>query len=413
MTAAPTDLDPPRAPAPAGEAGAAEIPARPPAVPGSLRAVRRPFDTIDRATWDALATASPWSTPFARWGVHRAWWDAYGANAHEQTLVVVDPSAPDPAAPVAIVPLMHRHEVEPDDAILRTHLRGGHHTPLTAVAPTAKAVFFGATYHADYATLLARPADLPAVAEAVAHALVEALAASGEAHDPDHPAPWDVVDLRRLRCGDPAAETLAQAFGARTGEAWTVVREREEVCPVVTFERGMDFETYLGTLDKKERHEVRRKLRRAEAAGVVRLERSTDPVGDLDAFVDLHQKRWGADGLFPPTAGGDQSRTFFRRLFELLGDDGIQLHFLNVGGRRIAAGVWFEDAHAWYLYNAGVDPEARELSPGVLLSATAIQAAIAAGRRRFDYLRGDEPYKYEWGAVDEPIQRLLVVRTGV
>ena len=119
-------------------------------------------------------------------------------------------------------------------------------------------------------------------------------------------------------------------------------------------------------------------------------------------------------GSFPPTAGGDQSRAFFRRLFELLADDGtVQLHFLAVGGRRIAAGVWFEDAEAWYLYNAGVDPEARELSPGVLLSALAIRAAIAAGRRRFDYLRGDEPYKYEWGAIDEPIQRLLVVRTGV
>ena len=154
---------------------------------------------------------------------------------------------------------MHRHEVEPDDAILRTHLRGGHDTPLTAVAPTAKAVFFGASYHVDYATLLARPADLPAVAEAVA----EALAAPGDAPDPDHPAAWDVVDLRRLRCGDPAADALADAFGARTGEGWTVVREREEVCPVVTFEPGMDFETYLGTLDKKERHEVRRKLRRA------------------------------------------------------------------------------------------------------------------------------------------------------
>jgi CelD/BcsL family acetyltransferase involved in cellulose biosynthesis len=409
MTAAPPDLDVPCPLAPAGEAGAAATTARPPAVPGTLVAVRRPFDAIDPATWDALAAASPWATPFARWGVHRAWWDAYGANAHEQTLVVVDPAAADPEAPVAVVPLMHRHEVEPDDAILRTRLRGDQHLPQTAVAPTAKAVFFGASYHVDYATILARPADLPAVAEAVARAL----ATPADATDPDHPDPWDVVDLRRLRCGDPAADALGAAFGARTGEGWTVVREREEVCPVVTFQPGMDFEAYLGTLDKKERHEVRRKLRRAEAAGEVRLERSADPVGDLDAFVDLHQKRWGADGLFPPTAGGEQSRTFFRRMFELLGDDGtFQLHFLTVGGRRVAAGVWFEDADAWYLYNAGVDPEARELSPGVLFSGTAIQAAIAAGRRRFDYLRGDEPYKYEWGAIDEPIQRLLVVRTG-
>jgi CelD/BcsL family acetyltransferase involved in cellulose biosynthesis len=409
MTSASLGLDPPCPPAPGPVAGAGATPAGPPAIPGTLRAVRRPFDAIEPAAWDALAAASPWATPFARWGVHRAWWDAYGANAHDQTLVVVDPAAGDPGAPVAIVPLMHRHEVEPDDAILRTRLRGDAHLPFTAVAPTAKAVFFGASYHVDYATLLARPEDLPAVAEAAA----EALATPADAHDPDHPAPWDVVDLRRLRCGDPAADALADAFGARALDGWTVVREREEVCPVVTIEPGADFEAYLGTLDRKERHEVRRKLRRAEAAGAVRLERSINPVADLDVFVDLHQKRWGAQGLFPPTPGGGQSRAFVRRLFELLGGDGtFQLHFLVVGGRRVAAGVWFEDADAWYLYNAGVDPEARDLSPGILMSAKAIEAAILAGRRRFDYLRGDEPYKYEWGAVDEPIQRLLVVRTG-
>jgi CelD/BcsL family acetyltransferase involved in cellulose biosynthesis len=305
---------------------------------------------------------------------------------------------------------MHRHEVEPDDAVLRTRLRGDQHLPLTAVAPTAKAVFFGASYHADYATLLARPDDLPAVAEAVA----AALATPSHAHDPDHPAPWDVVDLRRFRCGDPAADALAAAFGARTGDGWTVVREREEVCPVVTLAPGTDFEAYLSTLDKKERHEVRRKLRRAEAAGETRLERSADPVADLEAFVDLHQKRWGDQGLFPPTPGGEQSRAWFRRLFELAAGDGtVQLHFLVIAGRRVAAGVWFEDGESWYLYNAGVDPAARDLSPGVLLSATAIEAAIAAGRRRFDFLRGDEPYKYGWGAVDEPIQRLLLVRTAV
>ena len=137
MTAASPDLDLPCPLAPAGEAGAAAIPARPPAVPRSLVAVRRPFEAIDPATWDALASASPWATPFARWGVHRAWWDAYGANAHEQTLVVVNPAGANADAPVAIVPLMHRHEVEPDDAILRTHLRPDSHLPQTAVAPTA------------------------------------------------------------------------------------------------------------------------------------------------------------------------------------------------------------------------------------------------------------------------------------
>jgi CelD/BcsL family acetyltransferase involved in cellulose biosynthesis len=39
-----------------------------------------------------------------------------------------------------------------------------------------------------------------------------------------------------------------------------------------------------------------------------------------------------------------------------------------------------------------------------------VARAIERGIRRLDFLRGDEPYKYEWGAVDEPIQRLLVRR---
>ena len=39
-----------------------------------------------------------------------------------------------------------------------------------------------------------------------------------------------------------------------------------------------------------------------------------------------------------------------------------------------------------------------------------IERALAAGNRRIDFLRGNEPYKYEWGAVDEPIQRILVRR---
>jgi CelD/BcsL family acetyltransferase involved in cellulose biosynthesis len=376
---------------------------------GPLRAVHRPFDTIPPATWDALVGVTSWATPFSRWGVQRAWWDAYAANAHDQTLAIVDEAAPDDAMPVAIVPLMHRHEVEPDDAILRTRMRGaGHAAPLTPVAPDRKAVFFGASYHADYATALARPADLSAVARAVADAL-----ATGVTPGDAHPDPWDVIDLRRLRCGDPAADELEVAFGAHlASDGWTVVREREEVCPVLVLAPGLDFEGYLGTLGKKERHEVRRKIRRAEAAGEVRLDRSSDPVGDLDEFVNLHQKKWGADGLFPPTPGGAQSRAFFRGLFEHCGPDGlIALHFLTVGGRRIAAGVWFDDGETLFFYNAGVDPDARDLSPGVLLVARSIEMALQAGRSRFDFLRGDEPYKYGWGATDVPIQRLLVVRT--
>jgi CelD/BcsL family acetyltransferase involved in cellulose biosynthesis len=297
---------------------------------------------------------------------------------------------------------MHRHEVEPSDALTHTRMRHGADVELTPVPPTATAVFFGASYHADYATILAAPDDLPAVAAALTAYLAE----------PAERRPWDAVDLRRLRCGDPAADALAAAVGAREiAEGWTLNVEREDVCPVVTLPVGADMDGYLATLGKKERHEIRRKVRRAEAVGPVRLDDSADPLADLEAFIDLHQKRWGDDGLFPDTPGGAQSRVLFRRLFELHGTDGpLRLTFLSVGGRRIAAGIHFETADGYLYYNAGVDPDARDLSPGVLVVHAYVARALAAGLRRLDFLRGNESYKYEWGAVDEPIQRLLVRR---
>jgi CelD/BcsL family acetyltransferase involved in cellulose biosynthesis len=366
-----------------------------------LAALRRPFAEISAAAWDALADGTPWASPFSRHCVQKAWWDAYGATAHDQTLVVVDPAAPDTL--VGIVPLMHRHELEPGDVAARTTLRHTEGPPLRPVPDSATAIFFGASYHADYATVLAAPADLAAVCEAT----VEALAAM-------KPERWDVVDLRRLRAGDPATDALLKAFEWAAPQAgWIVTREQEDVCPVVTLAPGADFEAFLGTLDKKERHEIRRKIRRAETAGAVALERSSDPLADLDAFVDLHQKRWGAEGLFPPTEGGAASRRFFAGLFGDCAASGIvDLSFLTVAGRRIAAGVTFDDGQAVYYYNAGVDPDARDLSPGVLMVACYVQRAIELGRARMDFLRGDEPYKYEWGAIDSPIERLLVGRTN-
>ncbi len=335
-----------------------------------LRVERRTVADIPRATWDAIAARNPWSTPFSGWAFQRAWWDAYAANAHEETLVVVRPDAP-AEEPVAIVPLMHRHEVEPTDAETHTKMRHGAGSALTPVPPTATAVFFGASYHADYATILAAPDDLPAVSAALAAYLAE----------PSSRRPWDVVDLRRLRCGDPAADALAAALAAREiAEGWTVTVEREDVCPVIDLPVGGSIDDFLATLGKKDRHEIRRKVRRAESVGEIRLEDSADPLADLEAFIDLHQKRWGVDGLFPDTPGGAQSRVLFQRLFELHGPDGpLRLAFLTVGGRRIAAGRPSRCDDRILYYNAGVDPDARDLSPGVVMVHAYVARALAEG----------------------------------
>jgi CelD/BcsL family acetyltransferase involved in cellulose biosynthesis len=369
------------------------------------------FAEIPRSCWEQLAALTPSATPFSRWTFQRAWWDAYGESAHEQYLAVLPAdSAPeriDWQQVRAIVPLMHRHEVEPEDILTKTVLRERDHGPDCRVVPAdAKAIFFGASYHADYATILAAPSDLASVSRAVA-------ASFAQAPDPAHGSqPWDVVDLRRLRSDDPALPALEDALKA-TDPTWDVSREQEDVCPVITAP-GADWDEYLATLDKKDRHEIRRKIRRAAVIGDLSIEVSAPTDQAIEMFIDLHTRRFGENGLFPSGAGGDRSRKFVHRLAELEREsvDGGQLHIgiVHCGHRLVWAMLAFDDGVTCYLYNAGMDPAASDVSPGITGTAMYFKDRLAAGRRRFDFLRGDEPYKYEWGARDEPIERLLVLR---
>jgi hypothetical protein len=374
--------------------------------------VARPtaFADIPRPCWERLLAHTPAATPFARWTFHRAWWDAYGESAHEQYLVCVPADSAsdriDWELARAIVPLMHRHEVEPDDIINKSVLRErGVGSSCRTVPADAKAVFFGASYHADYATILAAEADLPAVSAAVADSFAKP-------PDTDHGSqPWDVVDLRRLRFDDPVLSSLQMALMA-ADPTWDVVLEQEDVCPVVTAHSG-DWDEYLATLDKTDRHEIRRKLRRAAIIGDLSIEIVAPTSEAIEQFIDLHTRRFGDDGLFPDGPGGDRSRHFVRRLAQLERDaDDGQLHvgIVHCGQRLVWSMLAFDDGTTCYLYNAGMDPDARDVSPGITGTAMYFKDRLAAGRRRFDFLRGDEPYKYEWGARDEPIERLLVLR---
>ena len=388
----------------------------PPADGSDLLPCPVPFAAIPRETWDRLTAATPAATPFSRWTFHRAWWDAYGSTAHEQYLACVRADAPgirigepfaDSEDVLGIVPLMHRHEVEPGDAetatLLRRRVESG-----TSLRPDAKAVFMAASYHADYATLLCDPRHVGAVADALALACCGPVPAeAGQA--------WDVIDLRRLRADDPALPALEAAFRRHAGEqGWDVRVEVEDVCPVTTF-ASADWEAFLATLDKKARHEIRRKMRRAEQSGTVRFELASLDASSVETFIDLHQARWGDEGLFPPTEGGDRSRHFLHRLAELEAAEGagaqLQLGQVLVGDRLIFATVGFDDGSTCYFYNAGMDPAARDLSPGVTGTAAYLRDRLDANRRRFDFLRGNEDYKYEWGALDTTVQRLMVLRT--
>jgi CelD/BcsL family acetyltransferase involved in cellulose biosynthesis len=77
-----------------------------------------------------------------------------------------------------------------------------------------------------------------------------------------------------------------------------------------------------------------------------------------------------------------------------------RLFTLSIEGRVVGAYYGLQHGGRAYAYLGGFDPDYAFESPGTMLIGHAIAGAAASGATAFDFLRGQEPYKYEWGAVD-------------
>jgi CelD/BcsL family acetyltransferase involved in cellulose biosynthesis len=106
-----------------------------------------------------------------------------------------------------------------------------------------------------------------------------------------------------------------------------------------------------------------------------------------------------------------QMESFFRSLVLNLATEGlIEMIFLKLGGVRTACVLCFRAGDESLLYNSGYDPNYSHFSVGLLSKALALQRAIEQGKTRFDFLRGHERYKYELGAQDLNVHRVLIQR---
>jgi CelD/BcsL family acetyltransferase involved in cellulose biosynthesis len=196
---------------------------------------------------------------------------------------------------------------------------------------------------------------------------------------------------------------LLPALADRTGRTCRITVD--ERCPVI--ELPGDWDAYLARLSGKDRHELRRKLRRADAAGArVEVARTAAAVGGLMYdFLALHRKSKVGKSRFMD----DRMEAFFREMGAAMAAAGwAALWLLRLDDRPAAALFCFEYAGTVGLYNSGFDPDLRAASPGVVLIARTIEDAIARGFRRYDFLRGDEPYKYGFGAVPTDVMRLAL-----
>jgi len=104
---------------------------------------------------------------------------------------------------------------------------------------------------------------------------------------------------------------------------------------------------------------------------------------------------------------------FFRDMAHAMFAAGwLQLMQMHLDGRPVASLLSFDYADTISLYNSGFEPAGpyAYLSPGNVLIAIAIRYAIELGRKTFDFMRGDEEYKYRFGAHDTAIYQIVLRR---
>lgn len=155
---------------------------------------------------------------------------------------------------------------------------------------------------------------------------------------------------------------------------------------------------WMAGLRKKDRHELRRKRRRFASEFDEPTLEQRDAAG-LDVFFAMHRSAGGEKGGFM-TEGMER---FFRSLHAVAG---ASVDLLVAGGRPVAAAFGFECDGGYYLYNSAYDPSAGSFSPGIVMHMLQIEQQIERGAAVFDFLKGDERYKYELGAEPRPLLRI-------
>jgi CelD/BcsL family acetyltransferase involved in cellulose biosynthesis len=315
--------------------------------------------------WNSLLDESVTHVPFLRHEYLRTWWQTRGGGEW-------------PAAQLAVI----------------TARRAGQ---LVGIAPffiadhqgQPKLLLLGCIEVSDYLDLLVRPADL----ESFITELLAYLKTTPLPH-------WNTLDLYNLQDQSPTLPALEQAAAA---QGWTYSSQKLEHSPYISLPG--DWETYLAGIDKKQRHEIRRKMRRVEEMGVPLRWYIVEDAAKLDEETDAFMTLMANDAekaAFLTPAMREHMHLTARCAFER---GCLQLVFLEIGGQKAAAYINFDYLNRLWIYNSGLDPRFTEYSPGWVLLGYLLQWANENKRTEFDFMRGDEEYKYRFGAVDRFVMR--------
>ena len=332
--------------------------------------LHKDFSELSESTWNALVEQSIIDTPFSRHEYLSEWWKTLGGGEwNSAQLVLVSATEEDQL--IGIAPLFHA-EHDGQRALM----------------------LVGSIEISDYLDLIVRPDD---------HArflagLLDFLASSATDD-------WSALDWYNLPDSSP---TLAALKAESEKRGWNHHEEIYRPTPRITLNGS--FEEYLSRLEKKQRHEIRRKMRRAaESDKNVRfhvIDSTSDIEFEMNAFFDLMVQDPNKEKFLHPEMR-EQMTVTIRNAFER---GYLWLAFLEVNGSKAAASLNFDYKNKLWGYNSGVGREHMELSPGWVLLAHVIQWCTEHGRTEFDFMRGDEEYKYRFGGVNRFVMRARVVK---
>ena len=128
----------------------------------------------------------------------------------------------------------------------------------------------------------------------------------------------------------------------------------------------------------------------------------------FDALVELHRHRW-AERHDPGVLADPLVLAWHRAALPLLAaEDLLRLYVVERGDRPVGVLYMLSGESTASYYIGGFDPEFAGCGVGTILIGHAIAEAEREGREWFDFLRGEEPYKYHWGATNTPTYAALL-----
>ena len=343
------------------------------------------FSDFSATDWNQLVEQSIADTPFSRYEYLNEWWKTLGGG--EWTVndgltppILVLVSATENDQLIGIAPLFIA-EYDGQQALM----------------------LVGSIEISDYLDLIVREQDLPRFLSG----LFDFLESSDNSSDTGAraPRPYTAVDWYNIPDSSPTRGALMAEFEKR---GWHYQAEIYRPTPRIALNGS--FEEYLARIDKKQRHEIRRKMRRAAESELnvrfVIIDITADIETETNDFFHLMTQDPNKANFLTPLMR-EQMTVTIRAAFE---QGYLWLAFLEIGGVKVAASLNFDYKNKLWGYNSGVSREHMELSPGWVLLAHTIQWCCENGRYEFDFMRGDEEYKYRFGGVNRYVMRERVLK---